>query len=51
MGRKRERLDLHNQSDEVHRLLKTEPSGVVCERLLAVSIGLRGDRSLQSDRD
>ena len=48
MGRKRERLDLHNQSDEVHRLLKTEPSGVVRERLLAVSMGLKGDRSLQS---
>ncbi|MEM7790866.1 MAG: IS630 family transposase [Verrucomicrobiota bacterium] len=47
MGRKRERLDIHNQGEEVQRRLKTEKSVVVRERLLAVSIGLKGERSLQ----
>lgn len=46
MGRKREKLDTHNQCDELHRRLKTEPAGIVRERLLAVSLGLKGDLPL-----
>jgi len=46
MARKRQKLDQHNQSAEVHRRLKTEPSGVVRERLLAVSLGIKGELTL-----
>lgn len=46
MGRKRQRLDLQNESGEVARRLKTEPAGIVRERLLAVSLGLKGELHL-----
>jgi transposase len=47
MGRKREKLDIQNQSKEVLNRLKKEPAGIVRERLLAVSLGLKGDLSLK----
>ena len=43
MGRKRQQLDLHHQATEVAERLKHEPAGIVRERLLAVSLGLKGD--------
>ena len=43
MGRKRQKLDLHDQHTEVAERLKKEPAGIVRERLLAVSLGLKGD--------
>ena len=46
MARPRRKLDLLNQGDEVLRLLKTEPSGIKRERLLAVSHGLKGELGL-----
>lgn len=46
MGRKRQRLDLKNESTEVHRRLKTEPAGIVRERLMAISLGLKGELHL-----
>jgi len=46
MGRKRQRLDQQNESGEVARRLKTEPAGIVRERLLAVSLGLKGELHL-----
>lgn len=46
MGRKRQRLDLQNQCAAVALRLKTEPAGIIRERLLAVSLGLKGDLHL-----
>ncbi len=46
MGRKRQLLDTHHHGDEVKKRLKREPSGVIRERLLAVSLGLKGELSL-----
>ncbi len=43
MGRKRQQLDLHNQCTEVTERLKHQPAGIVRERLLAVSLGLKGE--------
>ncbi len=47
MGRIRQKLDTHNQCAEVHRRLKSEPAGIVRERLLAVRLGLKGDLHLE----
>lgn len=47
MGRNRQKLDHHEQSAEVLARLKHEPAGIVRERLLAVSLGLKGDLSLE----
>ena len=47
MGRRRQRLDMHDQCKAVMERLKCEPAGVIRERLLAVSLGLKGDLSLQ----
>jgi transposase len=47
MGRKRQRLDTHHKCEEVHERLKSEPSGIVRERLLAVRLGLKGDLYLE----
>ena len=46
MGRKRQKLDTHHQCKELMDRLKREPAGIVRERLLAVSLGLKGDLSL-----
>lgn len=46
MGRKRQRLDLQNQSADVALRLKSEPAGIMRERLLAVSLGLKGELHL-----
>jgi transposase len=43
MGRKREKLDTHHQCKEVMDRLKKEPAGILRERLLAVSLGIKGD--------
>ena len=47
MGRNRQKLDTHNQCAEVHRRLKSEPSGIIRERLLAIRLGLKGDLHLE----
>lgn len=47
MGRKRQKLDTHNQCAEVHERLKSEPAGIIRERLLAVRLGLKGDLYLE----
>lgn len=46
MGRIREALDTHQQGAEVQKRLKDEPAGIVRERLLAVSLGLKNEQSL-----
>ena len=46
MGRKRQKLDLHNQGLDVVERLKHEPAGTMRERLLVVSFGLKGELSL-----
>lgn len=43
MGRKRHKLDTGNQCAEVNKRLKSEPAGIIRERLLAMSLGLKGD--------
>jgi transposase len=46
MARPRRKLDVLGQSEEVLIRLKKEPSGWRRERLLAVKLGLQGDKSL-----
>jgi transposase len=46
MPKPRRPLDVLKQGDEVLKRLKTEPSGVMRERLLAVSLGLKGELTL-----
>lgn len=47
MGRPRTKLDTHGHSSEVLRLLKEERPGWRRERLLAVKMGLDGDKTLR----
>jgi transposase len=47
MARPRQKLDARKQAAEVERRLKKEPPGGRRERLLAVQMGLEGERSLE----
>ena len=47
MPRTRGKLDCLNQSDEVLKRLKKEPAGLARERLLAVSLGIKGEHTLK----
>lgn len=46
MPRKRRKLDQTGEQEEVFRRLKKEPSGILRERLYVVSLGLRGELTL-----
>ena len=45
MGRRRGKLDVHCEAEKVLRLLKNEPAGWRRERLLALKLGLEGEKS------
>jgi len=47
MPRTKAKLDKLGQADQVIQRLKSEPAGLARERLLAVSLGLKGELSLQ----
>jgi len=47
MGRTRSKLDVHGEAEEVLCLLANEPAGWRRERLLALKMGLEGEKSYQ----
>jgi len=51
MPRRKAKLDIHGQAEEVLKRLKTEPPGRARERLIAVKLGIEGELELQQIAD